>query len=109
VPPTFNIEAAFAQLMSSMESLQQEVNLIGERVVQSQIDIRKKKLHIVSGLKSNKEDNIMQVSTAMIASHFSTKYSYKKYFFFAKRGRSQSCDVLKHSIMRAMDGHKLKK
>jgi hypothetical protein len=32
VPPSFNIEAAFAQLMSSMGSLQWEVNLIGERV-----------------------------------------------------------------------------
>jgi len=40
VPPTFNIEAAFAQLMSAMGSLQREVNIIGERVEQSQIDIR---------------------------------------------------------------------
>jgi hypothetical protein len=40
LPPSFNIEVAFAQLMSSMGALQQEVNLIGERVEQSQIDIR---------------------------------------------------------------------
>jgi hypothetical protein len=40
VPPSFNIEATFAQLMSSIGALQQEVNLIGERVEQSQIDIR---------------------------------------------------------------------
>jgi hypothetical protein len=40
VPPTFDIEAAFAQLMTSMSALQREVNLIGERVEQSQIDIR---------------------------------------------------------------------
>jgi len=40
VPPTFNIEAAFAQLMSSMSALQREVNLIGERVERSQIDIK---------------------------------------------------------------------
>jgi hypothetical protein len=40
VPPSFNIEAAFAQLMSSMGALQREVNLIGERVEQSQIDIQ---------------------------------------------------------------------
>jgi hypothetical protein len=39
MPPSFNIEIAFAQLMSSMGALQQEVNLIGERVEQSQIDI----------------------------------------------------------------------
>jgi hypothetical protein len=35
MPPSFDIEAAFAQLMSSMGALQQEVNLIGERVEQS--------------------------------------------------------------------------
>jgi hypothetical protein len=35
VPPTFDIEAAFAQLMYSMSALQWEVNLIGERVEQS--------------------------------------------------------------------------
>jgi len=40
VPPTFDIEAVFAQLMTSMSALQWEVNLIGERVEQSQIDIR---------------------------------------------------------------------
>jgi hypothetical protein len=40
VPHSFNIEAAFAQLMSSMGALQGEVNLIAERVKQSQIDIR---------------------------------------------------------------------
>jgi hypothetical protein len=40
VPPTFDIEAAFTQLMSSMGALQREVNLIGERVEQCQIDIR---------------------------------------------------------------------
>jgi len=40
VPPTFNIEAAFAQLMSAMGSLQREVSIIGECVEQSQIDIR---------------------------------------------------------------------
>jgi hypothetical protein len=40
MPPTFDIEAAFAQLMSSMSALQREVNLIGEHVEQSQIDIR---------------------------------------------------------------------
>jgi len=39
VPPSFDIEAAFAQLMTSMSTLQREVNLIGERVEQSQIDI----------------------------------------------------------------------
>jgi hypothetical protein len=32
VPPSFDIEAAFAQLMTSMSALQREVNLIGERV-----------------------------------------------------------------------------
>jgi hypothetical protein len=41
VPPSFDIEAAFAQLMTSMSALQWEVNLIGESVEQSQIDIRK--------------------------------------------------------------------
>jgi hypothetical protein len=41
VPPSFDIEAAFAQLMTSMSTFQGEVNLIGERVEQSQIDIRK--------------------------------------------------------------------
>jgi hypothetical protein len=40
VPPTFDIEAAFAQLMTSMSPLQREVNLIEERVEQIQIDIR---------------------------------------------------------------------
>jgi hypothetical protein len=40
VPPTFDIEVAFTQLMSSMGALQREVNLIGERVEQHQIDIR---------------------------------------------------------------------
>jgi hypothetical protein len=40
VPPTFDIEAAFAQLMSSMSTLQREVNLIGECVEHIQIDIR---------------------------------------------------------------------
>jgi hypothetical protein len=40
VPPFFDIEAAFAQLMTSMSALQWEVNLIGECVEQSQIDIR---------------------------------------------------------------------
>jgi hypothetical protein len=40
VPLTFDIEAAFAQLMTSMSAPQREVNLIGERVEQSQIDIR---------------------------------------------------------------------
>jgi hypothetical protein len=39
-PPTFNIEAAFAQLMSTMGALQRKVNLIGEPVQQNQIDIR---------------------------------------------------------------------
>jgi hypothetical protein len=37
---TFDIEAAFAQLMTFMSALQWEVNLIGEHVEQSQIDIR---------------------------------------------------------------------
>jgi hypothetical protein len=32
VPSTFDIEAAFTQLMSSMGALQREVNLIGQRV-----------------------------------------------------------------------------
>jgi hypothetical protein len=32
VPHSLNIEAAFAQLMSSMRALQREVNFIGERV-----------------------------------------------------------------------------
>jgi hypothetical protein len=40
VPPSFDIEAAFTQLMSSMGALQHEVNLIGEHVEQYQIDIR---------------------------------------------------------------------
>jgi hypothetical protein len=40
VSHSFNIEAAFAKIMSSMGVLQREVNLIGERVEQSQIDIR---------------------------------------------------------------------
>jgi hypothetical protein len=40
VPPTFDIEAAFSQLMSSMGDLQDEVTLIGECVEQFQIDIR---------------------------------------------------------------------
>jgi hypothetical protein len=40
VPPTFDIEAAFTQLMSSMGALLHEVNLIGEHVEQCQIDIR---------------------------------------------------------------------
>jgi hypothetical protein len=40
VPPTFNIEAAFAQLMSAMGSLKREVSIIGKRIEQSQIDIR---------------------------------------------------------------------
>jgi hypothetical protein len=40
VPPSFDLEAAFTQLMSSMRALQHEVNLIGERVEQCQIDIR---------------------------------------------------------------------
>jgi hypothetical protein len=41
MPPSFDIEAAFAQLMTSMSALQREVNLIGEHVKQSQIDIKK--------------------------------------------------------------------
>jgi hypothetical protein len=41
VPPSFDIEAGFTQLMSSMGALQREVNLIGERIEQCQIDIRK--------------------------------------------------------------------
>jgi hypothetical protein len=40
VPPSFDIEAAFTQLMSSIEALQRKVNLIGKRVEQCQIDIR---------------------------------------------------------------------
>jgi hypothetical protein len=40
VPPSFDIEAAFAQLMTSMSALQREVNLIGKYVEQSQIDIK---------------------------------------------------------------------
>jgi hypothetical protein len=40
VPPSFDIEATFALLMTSMSALQREVNLIGKRVEQSQIDIR---------------------------------------------------------------------
>jgi len=40
VPPSFDIEAAFTQLMSSMRALQGEVNLTGERVEQCQINIR---------------------------------------------------------------------
>jgi hypothetical protein len=40
VPPIFDIEAAFSQLMSSMGALQREVTLIGEWLVQCQIDIR---------------------------------------------------------------------
>jgi hypothetical protein len=40
VPPSFDIEAAFTQLMSFMEALLREVNLIGECVKQCQIDIR---------------------------------------------------------------------
>jgi hypothetical protein len=40
VPPSFDIEAAFAQLMTSMSALQREVNLKEERVENSQIDIR---------------------------------------------------------------------
>jgi len=39
VPPTFDIEVAFTQLMSSMRALKCEVNLIGECVEQCQIDI----------------------------------------------------------------------
>jgi len=40
VPLSFDIEAAFAQLMTSMSAIQREVYLIGERDEQSQIDIR---------------------------------------------------------------------
>jgi hypothetical protein len=40
VPPSFDIEAAFAQVMTSMSTLQRKVNLIGELVEQSQIDIK---------------------------------------------------------------------
>jgi hypothetical protein len=40
VPPSFDIEAAFAQLMTSMSALQREVNLIEERIEQNQIDIK---------------------------------------------------------------------
>jgi len=40
MPPSFDIEAAFTQLMTSMSALQREFNLIEERVKQSQIDIR---------------------------------------------------------------------
>jgi hypothetical protein len=40
VPPSFDIEVAFTQLIPSMGALQCEVNLIGERVEQCQIDIR---------------------------------------------------------------------
>jgi len=40
VPPTFNIEAVFTPLMPSTGALQHEVNIIGERVKQCQIDIR---------------------------------------------------------------------
>jgi len=39
-PPVPPPVAAFTQLMSSMGALQREVNLIGERVEQHQIDIR---------------------------------------------------------------------
>jgi len=39
VPPTFDIEAAFTLLMSSMGALQREINLIGECIEQCQIDI----------------------------------------------------------------------
>jgi hypothetical protein len=42
VPPSFYIEATFAQLMTFMSALQREVNLIGERIEQSQIDIRER-------------------------------------------------------------------
>jgi hypothetical protein len=34
MPPSFDMEVAFTQLMSSMGALQREVNLIGERVEQ---------------------------------------------------------------------------
>jgi hypothetical protein len=40
VPPSFDMEAAFTQLLSSIGALQRKVNLIGERVEQYQIDIR---------------------------------------------------------------------
>lgn len=40
VPPSFDIEATVAQLMTSMLALQREVNLMGERVEQSQIGIK---------------------------------------------------------------------
>jgi len=40
MPTSFDIEAAFTQLMSFMGALQWEVHLIGERVEQCQIDIR---------------------------------------------------------------------
>jgi hypothetical protein len=40
VPPSIDIEAAFAQLMTSMSALQREVNLIRKCVEQSQIDIK---------------------------------------------------------------------
>jgi hypothetical protein len=40
MPPSFNTEAAFTQLMYSTGALQWEVHLIGERVEQCQIDIR---------------------------------------------------------------------
>jgi hypothetical protein len=40
VPPTFDIEADFAQLMTSMTALQREVNLIREGVEWSRIDIK---------------------------------------------------------------------
>jgi hypothetical protein len=40
VPLTFDIEAGFSQLMSSMGALQLDVSLIGECVEQCQIDIR---------------------------------------------------------------------
>jgi hypothetical protein len=50
MPFTFNIEAAFTQLMSTMGSLQWEVSLIGERVEQSQIDIRESVLRVFVAL-----------------------------------------------------------
>jgi hypothetical protein len=40
VPHTFQIKVAFAQLMSAIRSLQQEVSIIAERVKQCQIDIQ---------------------------------------------------------------------
>jgi hypothetical protein len=40
VHPSFEIEATFSQLMTSMTALQRLVNLIGEHVEQSQIDIK---------------------------------------------------------------------